>query len=211
MNDDLAARVRAIREQRSLTQSSLAREMQRMGFPWRPQTVVKIEAGDRGLKFEEGLALSTILSVDPGMLAGLAGSLSDPALRVQDMTRAFRVSLSEANECASAIAKAREGLDTSLEHIIRGYRDLAKREDEARHLAARHAEARKRLDEVLADHGDEVPSHVAGSAELSEQMVTHTLTQMLSALEEWQRRWDELLDGLGMQIRELAVRLSDGQ
>ena len=71
----LATKVRELRKAAGMTQSDVAQALEDMGMPgmW-PQTITKIEAGTRDLKFVEGLALAKVLEVDPGALVELTAT-----------------------------------------------------------------------------------------------------------------------------------------
>jgi transcriptional regulator with XRE-family HTH domain len=56
-----AANLRILRERRRMSQEKLAQEMLARGWPWRQQTVTKIENGQRMVRFGEAIALASIL------------------------------------------------------------------------------------------------------------------------------------------------------
>ena len=58
-----AANLRILRESRRMSQERLAQEMVARGWPWRQQTVTKIENGQRMVRFGEAMALASILGV----------------------------------------------------------------------------------------------------------------------------------------------------
>jgi transcriptional regulator with XRE-family HTH domain len=58
-----AANLRILRERRRMSQVRLAEEMLTQGWPWRQQTVTKIENGQRAVRFGEAMALASILDV----------------------------------------------------------------------------------------------------------------------------------------------------
>jgi transcriptional regulator with XRE-family HTH domain len=89
-----AANVRARRELRGWSQRQLARALVDLGHPtFRQQTVAEIEAGDRAVKLDEALALSSALgiSVDslirPAGLARQASELLDAAWAAREAGR----------------------------------------------------------------------------------------------------------------------------
>lgn len=53
-----------------LSQATLARLVNATNVPgrWYPQTVMKVEKGERGLTLAEGLTLAALLDVDPAVL-----------------------------------------------------------------------------------------------------------------------------------------------
>lgn len=59
-------RIREMRNLRRWNQTDLAKEMRALGFSnWHPTTVARTENGERPLRFEEGFAITQILSVEP--------------------------------------------------------------------------------------------------------------------------------------------------
>lgn len=58
-----AANLRILRERRRMSQEKLAQEMVARGWPWRQQTVTKIENGQRMVRFGEATALASSLDV----------------------------------------------------------------------------------------------------------------------------------------------------
>jgi transcriptional regulator with XRE-family HTH domain len=59
------ARLRELRQRRGLSPKHVAAEMTRAGVPWRPQTVLALEQGQRGLDVDELFALAVVVSVSP--------------------------------------------------------------------------------------------------------------------------------------------------
>lgn len=58
-----AANLRALRERRGISQARLAQEMLARDWPWRQQTVARVENGQRMIRFGEAIALASILGV----------------------------------------------------------------------------------------------------------------------------------------------------
>lgn len=58
-----AANLRALRERREISQARLAQEMLARDWPWRQQTVARVENGQRMIRFGEAIALASILGV----------------------------------------------------------------------------------------------------------------------------------------------------
>jgi transcriptional regulator with XRE-family HTH domain len=56
-----AANLRLFRERQSMSQVKLAREMAVRGWPWRQQTVTRVENGQRKIRFGEATTLAEIL------------------------------------------------------------------------------------------------------------------------------------------------------
>jgi len=58
-----AANLRILRERQGVSQVKLAQEMAARGWPWRQQTVTRLENGQRMIRFGEAIALASILGV----------------------------------------------------------------------------------------------------------------------------------------------------
>jgi transcriptional regulator with XRE-family HTH domain len=58
-----AANLRLLRERQGMSQVRLAQEMAGRGWPWRQQTVTRLENGQRMIRFGEATALASILGV----------------------------------------------------------------------------------------------------------------------------------------------------
>ena len=58
-----AANLRILRERQGVSQVKLAQEMAVRGWPWRQQTVTRLENGQRMIRFGEAIALASILGV----------------------------------------------------------------------------------------------------------------------------------------------------
>lgn len=56
-----AANLRLLRERQDISQVKLAQEMAARGWPWRQQTVTRVENGQRMIRFGEATALAEIL------------------------------------------------------------------------------------------------------------------------------------------------------
>ncbi|MFO6454076.1 MULTISPECIES: helix-turn-helix domain-containing protein [unclassified Aeromicrobium] len=208
--DNIAQRVRSIREERGMTQAAIAEEMSKMGFAWRPQTVVKVEAGDRGLKFEEGMALSKVLSTDPSMLAGLTGSLSRAGLQVQDLTRATHVTMTEAAHCVDQMMRTVPMVNGASDDLIRNLRQLMNLKAEAERLASEQGSRLDRVEKIISDNVGDVPDHVARAARQSAAMAESNIRQAFEAYEAWRLRWDTALGGTGRELLDLAARQKNG-
>ncbi|MGC5584135.1 helix-turn-helix transcriptional regulator [Ornithinimicrobium sp. W1665] len=64
-DEQIGRNVRALREAQGLSQAEVAAHMSRHHAGFYPQTITKIEAGRRSLKFVEGLRLASLLRVSP--------------------------------------------------------------------------------------------------------------------------------------------------
>ena len=58
-----AANLRVLRERRRMSQVRLAEQMMARGWPWRQQTVTKIENGQRMVRYGEAVALTGIFGI----------------------------------------------------------------------------------------------------------------------------------------------------
>ena len=58
-----AANLRLLRERQGISQVKLAQEMAARGWPWRQQTVTRLENGQRMIRFGEAMTLASILGV----------------------------------------------------------------------------------------------------------------------------------------------------
>jgi transcriptional regulator with XRE-family HTH domain len=58
-----AANLRLLRERQGISQVKLAQEMAARGWPWRQQTVTRVENGQRMIRFGEAMTLASILGV----------------------------------------------------------------------------------------------------------------------------------------------------
>jgi transcriptional regulator with XRE-family HTH domain len=63
-----AANLRVVREERGISQRSLAEEMAARGWPWRQQTVTRVETGRRMVRLGEAQAIAEILETSLDML-----------------------------------------------------------------------------------------------------------------------------------------------
>jgi transcriptional regulator with XRE-family HTH domain len=64
--------LRTAREERSVSQVKLAQEMAARGWPWRQQTVARVESGRRMVRLGEALAVAEILGTNVGALTASA-------------------------------------------------------------------------------------------------------------------------------------------
>ena len=71
-DEPIAKNIRRLRELHGMSQADLADALKDRGVPgMHPQTITKIEAGTRALKFAEGLVLAEVLQVRPEELRRL--------------------------------------------------------------------------------------------------------------------------------------------
>lgn len=91
-DEEIGRTVRALREAAGMSQAQLAQYMTGAGFSFHPQTITKIEGGQRSLKLTEGLHLARIFRVSPRDLykPGRDVVLDARVVRmVSDLRRAF--------------------------------------------------------------------------------------------------------------------------
>lgn len=75
-----AANLREARESRRMSQYALAQEMDNRGWPWRQQTVTRVETGQRMVRLGEATAIAEILRVSLDRLIQPAGESRDAEL-----------------------------------------------------------------------------------------------------------------------------------
>ena len=92
-----AANLRILRERQGVSQVKLAQEMAVRGWPWRQQTVTRLENGQRMIRFGEAIALASILGVS---LDRFTRSVSE-ALEVEKI-RATSARIRESCEAVAA-------------------------------------------------------------------------------------------------------------
>lgn len=74
-----AANLRMIRERRGISQVTIAQEMAARGFPWRQQTVTRIESGLRMVRLGEARAVAEILRVTLDRLTWSGAEVNEAA------------------------------------------------------------------------------------------------------------------------------------
>jgi transcriptional regulator with XRE-family HTH domain len=67
-NQRVGANLQHLRKAASMSQADLAHELTVAGFPFTQQTLVRVESGSRPLKFEEAIAISELLGINPAAL-----------------------------------------------------------------------------------------------------------------------------------------------
>jgi transcriptional regulator with XRE-family HTH domain len=124
-DERFAANVRQLREGQGKSQADVARLMAGHGWPYHPQTVQRIEAGQRKVSVGEGEALARILdtTVDrltfPGPAAQAAGFLDASLSRARDAYK-------QIGEAARVLLVARHTLTRTLADAEKaGFHDSA--------------------------------------------------------------------------------------
>jgi transcriptional regulator with XRE-family HTH domain len=67
-NQRVGANLQLLRKAAGKSQADLAHELTIGGFPFTQQTLVRVESGSRPLKFEEAIAISELLGINPAAL-----------------------------------------------------------------------------------------------------------------------------------------------
>ena len=115
MEDDepIARNIRRLRELHGMSQADLADALKDRGVPgMHPQTITKIEAGTRAVKFAEGLVLAEVLQVRPEELRHLHEERAVIRWRMVRNTQATMVALADAeNALATFLASSTRLLD----------------------------------------------------------------------------------------------------
>jgi cell division inhibitor SepF len=104
-----AANLRETREAQSMSQYALAREMSDRGWPWRQQTVARIETGQRMVRLGEGTAIAEILHIPLDTLIQPIGETRDAELLSEWIKRA-RTAYKEIVRAAAELITTRGNL-----------------------------------------------------------------------------------------------------
>jgi transcriptional regulator with XRE-family HTH domain len=107
-----AANLRAIREERGMSQGRLAEEMAARGWPWRQQTVTRVETGRRMVRLGEAKAVAEILETSLDMLTmrtDEARTIEYLADRIRRVKASYRLIAGATDE----LLRAREALCTN--------------------------------------------------------------------------------------------------
>lgn len=111
----VGANVRKLRQARGLNQDQLAARVAERGVPFRQQTIVKIEKGERPLRLREADAVTAALDVDIDALVGDEVAIDWTALlmlHTRDTAQAWDTLLRAAKQLLVAQAQVRRDLDT---------------------------------------------------------------------------------------------------
>ena len=114
----VGANVRKLRLARGLNQDQLAARVAERGVPFRQQTIVKIEKGERPLRLREADAVTAALDVDIDALVGGEVAIDWTALlmiHTRDTAQAWDTLLRAAKQLLVAQAQVRHDL-----HTVRG-------------------------------------------------------------------------------------------
>lgn len=111
----VGANVRKLRQARGLNQDQLASRVAERGVPFRQQTIVKIEKGERPLRLREADAVTAALDVDIDALLGDDFAIDWTALlmlHTRETAQAWDALLRTAKQLLVAQAQVRHDLDT---------------------------------------------------------------------------------------------------
>jgi transcriptional regulator with XRE-family HTH domain len=159
VDDQVAANIRRHREAAGLSQADLAAEMSRLGWPYHPQTVHRIEQGSRKVPVGEAAALAEILGVS---LAGL--TWPDP---VSDTVAWFGLFTARADQAYEKIAEGTRDLLFAAAQLRRGIgeaedRGLATQDDVREALEEARARIENATPARAQEHGRESYAEWAG-------------------------------------------------
>jgi transcriptional regulator with XRE-family HTH domain len=108
----VGANIRRIREAKGFSQTDLASELgRRGGLNWPQQTIARVEAGTRPLKFSEAIVVAEILEVELPRLSEYIGNEAIATLATEILQR------------MSVIARAKKGIEESRERHRRSEED----------------------------------------------------------------------------------------
>lgn len=111
----VGANVRKLRQARGLNQDQLAARVAERGVPFRQQTIVKVEKGERPLRLREADAVTAALDVDIDALVGDEVAIDWTALlmlHTRETTQAWDALLRTAKQFLVAQVQVRHDLDT---------------------------------------------------------------------------------------------------
>jgi transcriptional regulator with XRE-family HTH domain len=158
-----AENLRTAREDKGVSQVKLAQEMAARGWPWRQQTVTRVESGQRMVRLGEALAVAEILGTSVVMLTAstrettavhlLASSTSKVKQSFHEITRWTQTLLWNQGQLRTTLASVerRDYLDSPL------VRDVAEEGSEVVELTPEQAVSEARAD--LEDLHESVAEH----------------------------------------------------
>jgi transcriptional regulator with XRE-family HTH domain len=120
-----AANLKAVREARGMSQTTLAERMSELGHRWYQSTVTKIEAGRRAVRIGEARDLATILETTVDALSAIG---TDEAASIEALTTsaiAVRKAWQQHAESDNAYRKALR----ELRELIQANREMATRSE----------------------------------------------------------------------------------
>lgn len=128
-----AANLREARESSQLSQYALAQKMNDRGWPWRQQTVARVESGQRMVRLGEATAITEILRVPLDKLIQPAGDSRDAEL-LSEWIRRARATYKEIVSAAAELIITRGNLRShpAVSDPNRAYQELQYMVGEAR-------------------------------------------------------------------------------
>lgn len=129
---EVGANLRRVRERQGFTQTQLAEAVRAAGWPAAfPQTIVKVEKGQRTLKFAEAVAIVDALEVPLDALARPADERGADVVRLVQLDRKFRQALANVRELelnagdqVARLGEARRAWDAAVAEFVRKYPDV---------------------------------------------------------------------------------------
>ena len=143
----IAANVRRFRTAAGMTQAQLADALEPQGFSFQQQTILKIEKGDRPLKFTEALAISHVLGIPPGAL--LVDPESPPAL-TKATSRQTEL-MNELLEINRVYAGKVRDLRDAERRAVEAKAEATRLQSEVSQMDMRRIEIRSELESVYAE------------------------------------------------------------
>ena len=118
-----AENLRTAREDKGVSQVKLAQEMAARGWPWRQQTVTRVESGHRMVRLGEALAVAEILGTNVVMLTASTRETSAVQLLAESTSR-VKEAFGQITKWTEALLHAQLQLRTTLGEVERaGYDD----------------------------------------------------------------------------------------
>lgn len=162
-NQRIGRNVRRLRELKGMSQAELAEGISRQGIPgFHPQTITKIEAGNRSLKFDEAVAMCQVLEVTAEELNkvgdayvrrnALATAIEDLAGASIDAVEALAAFLAQADYLQDLVTKAHAQGDIKRDflRVIEGHMSMTTSVDDI----VRTAYATNAGEIVRDEHGE---------------------------------------------------------
>lgn len=109
-----AANLRSVREARGLSQVKFAEEMSARGWPWRQQTVTRVETGRRAVRFGEAKAAAEILRTSLDRLSWSGAELTETAFVEEIAATLHR----EWNATAQAVARLHAAMSRGRRTLV---------------------------------------------------------------------------------------------
>lgn len=101
----------AKRERMGVSQTAMAKELQRRGLQFRQQMVQRVESGERALRLNEAVAVADILALD------FDAAIRGPEADEDALRRQYESKLREAVSAVVKLEEARGSLDSTLVEV----------------------------------------------------------------------------------------------